>query len=419
MKLLILRSYFDPEIAASMYLINNLIEDFVGNGFEVEIHTPQPTRGVTKEVFKQYKNDRFEVRHSGKVKIFRFPMVREGKSTFSRAIRYLLCSLVYLYEGLLVKNFDILFIASTPPTMGVIGGLVRKIRRIPVVYSLQDIFPDSLISTGISYRGSILWNFGRIIENFTYRNVDCIIVPSKSFKSNLIEKKVQVEKIKVIYNWVDEKSVYPVNKNDNTLFEKFGIDRQKFIITYSGNFGLTQNLNMILEIAKDLEVFKDILFVLIGNGVLEDEIKKIVIKNKIENVKIFPFQDYSDISNVFSLGDVGLVISKANVGNNSIPSKTWSIMAAGRPVLASFDVDSELCSIVNDAKCGVCVPPDDFESLKREIIYLSKNPDISQELGNNGRNFIVSQLSRKESTSQYIQVINLIYKNRYLSSVSN
>jgi glycosyltransferase involved in cell wall biosynthesis len=338
-------------------------------------------------------------------------MIREGTSTFSRVIRYLLCSFVYFYKGLFSKDVDLIFLASTPPTMGLIGGLLKKIRKIPVVYVLQDIFPDSLISTGVTNRGSLLWEFGSLIEKFTYKNVDNIIVPSNNFKSNLLTKNVPIEKIYVILNWVDERSIFPTEKSDNDLFDKFGLNRNNFFVTYNGNLGLTQNIDMLIELSKDLEKYENLKFVLVGDGANKENLVKEIDTQNISNVKILPFQDYSDISKVFGLGDVGLVISKANVGVNSIPSKTWSIMLAEKPVLASFDLDSELCSIIKEANCGMCVPPDDPESLKNAIIHLYNNQELRNKMGRNGRDFVINNLSRCKSTSKYIQVINQCFEN--------
>ena len=126
---------------------------------------------------------------------------------------------------------------------------------------------------------------------------------------------------------------------------------------------------------------------------------------------LLPFQPYKNISHVFSLGDIGLILSKANVGQNSVPSKTWSIMSAERFVLASFDMKSELSSIILEADCGICVPPDDKEAFKNAIVELYNNRAMLVEKGRNGRRYILKNLTREKGTSKYIETIKKVFDN--------
>jgi glycosyltransferase involved in cell wall biosynthesis len=295
---------------------------------------------------------------------------------------------------------------STPPTNGMLGGILRKIKKVPFVYNLQDVFPDSLVNTGLSSKNSILWKIGRKIENFSYRNADKIIVISEDFKRNIMEKGVPENKIDVIYNWVDENAVSPIIRNENPIFDKYSLDREKFYITYCGNIGLTQNMDMLIEVAKELDLYENICFVLVGDGSYKSEIEKNMKKTKLKNMILLPFQPYEQISNVFSLGDVGLIISKANIGQNSVPSKTWSIMSAQRPVLASFDLNSELNKVIERADCGICVPPDDKKALKDAILFLYNNKEHRITKGENGRKYILENLTRAVGTAKYIKAFD-------------
>ena len=218
MKILFLASYFFPEKAASSYLSDNRNQAFADAGFEMEVYAPIPTRGISKEVREEYKKKRTEQRFEGEMQVFRFSLMREGKSPAGRAFRYFLCSAKHFYYALRAKNVDVMFISSTPPIQGAMAALVKKVTGVPVVYNLQDIFPDSLVGTGLARKGGLLWRIGRRIEDFTYRNADKIIVISEDFKRNIMAKGVPEEKIEVIYNWVDETAVVSVEKEKNPLF---------------------------------------------------------------------------------------------------------------------------------------------------------------------------------------------------------
>ena len=407
MRILNLCSYYDPEIAASSYIFDNIREAYAEAGHEMLLYAPMPTRGISAEVRKEYKKKKYEEKHDAKLKIYRFSMLREGTNTVGRACRYFCCNIAHFFKGLSAKEVDLIIISSTPPTQGALAALLKKFKKVPVVFYLQDIFPDSLVNAGLTKQGSLLWEIGRMIENFTYKNMDKIIVISEDMKQNIMAKGVLEEKIEVIYNWVDEKAVINVERGQNKLFDKYNLDRRKFYIAYCGNIGYSQNMDMLIEIAKELEKYQDIAFILVGEGAYKAEVEKQLEKKQVKNITLLPFQPYEDISHVFSLGDIGLIISKAGIGQNSVPSKTWSIMSAECPTLASFDIDSELSNIIRQAKCGICVQAGKKDALKEAILYLHSNVNEARIMGQNGRAFVIENLTRGIGAKKYVEIINL------------
>jgi glycosyltransferase involved in cell wall biosynthesis len=149
--------------------------------------------------------------------------------------------------------------------------------------------------------------------------------------------------------------------------------------------------------------------VLIGEGAYKVKVQEIIKEKQIKNVTLLPFQPYEDISHVFSLGDVGLVISKPGVGENSVPSKTWSILSASRPVLANFD-ENELKTIVNENQCGIFTKAGDKEAFKQAILELYRDKERCPQLGRNGRKFIMENLTRAVGTQKYVDVIKSFEK---------
>lgn len=407
MKILMLPTYFNPEQAASNYLSDNRDEAFAVAGFNMVNHVPTPCRGISSETRKKYSQKEFRKQTilNGHYHINRFPLYSEGKNPIMRAIRYSLCSLIQLFKAIRTKDVDCIFLVSTPPIQGVLGGVLKKIKKVPFVYNLQDIFPDSLAGTGLAKKDGLLWKMGRVLENFTYRNADKIIVISEDFKKNIMAKGVPEEKIVVVYNWVDQNAVIDVPRERNKLFDKYGLDRSKFYIEYSGNIGLTQNMDMLLEVMEELQTsYPDICLALVGEGAYKEQVEKIVADKQLKNVVMLPFQPYEDISHVFSLGDAGLVISKPGVGANSVPSKTWSIMSASRPVLANFD-ENELKDILAGNECGIFTKAGDKEAFKQSVITLYENRELCKEYGKNGRQFVMDNLTREVGTQKYVDVI--------------
>lgn len=412
MKVLQLTGYFLPEKAASIYLTENRLKAFAMAGFDTVIYASRPTRGLTDVEYEKYKYKKIETMYENKLTVHRFPMFREGKNPIIRALRYSLNWIIQLWYGLNEKNVDCIYLASTPPIQGMLGAFIKKFRKIPFVYNLQDIFPDSLAGTSLAKKGGLVWKIGRVIENFTYKHADKIIVISEDFKKNIMAKGVPEEKIVVVYNWVDQNAVVDIPREENKLFDKYGLDRSKFYITYSGNIGLTQNMDLLLEVASDMQQTNpQIHFVLIGEGAYKVQVEKIVGEKSLQNVSFLPFQPYEDISLVFSLGDAGLVISKPGVGSNSVPSKTWSIMSASRPVIANFD-ENELKSIITDNECGIFTKAGDKEAFKNAIITLYENKEKAVQMGKNGREFVMKNLTREVGTQKYVDVIKDVVNNR-------
>ena len=399
MKVLFPFAYYYPETCAGLYLVENVMAQAAGQGIESLMTVPTPTRNVPSNA----KWERVELQHNGKTTIRRFHLYGEGKNPILRALRYLLCEIIQT-GNCLFRCYDVAFIDSTPPIQGLKMPLIKWFRNKPIVYNAQDIFPDSLVGTGLTKENSIIWKIGRIVENITYKYSDKIIVISQDFKKNLLAKGVPEDKIVVVYNWVDEEAVKHVDREKNILFDRYGLDRSKFYITYSGNIGLTQNMDMLLEVAKELEAEPEIQFVLIGEGAYKNRVKEIIAERDISNVTLLPFQPYEEISHVFSLGDVGLVISKPGVGENSVPSKTWSILSASRPVLANFD-ENELQTIVNENQCGIFTKAGDKEAFKQAILELYRDKKRCERLGRNGREFILKNLTRAVGTQKYVDVI--------------
>ena len=346
-------------------------------------------------------------------------MFREGKNPILRAVRYILVNIIHYFKGIKAKDIDLISSGSTPPTQGLLCAAVKKKlskkykKNVPFVYNLQDIFPDSLVHTGLTKKGSILWKIGRKIEDKTYRAADKIVVISEGFKQNIMGKGVPEEKIVIIENWIDTNEVVYVPREENKLFDKYNLSRDKFYICYSGNVGHTQNMDMLLDIAKRIsEANSDIHFVILGEGAAKAHVAERVEAEKIENVTLLPFQDYSDISHVFSLGDMGLIISKKGVGSNSVPSKTWSIMSASRPVLASFDKEGDLDCVITDNNCGICISPDNTEEFYNTILSCYENREKLAEMGKNGRAYVETHLTKEIGTTKWVNLLKSVAENK-------
>ncbi len=416
LRILKLSSYYAPEQEASAHLTQDLEEAYINSGMIIENFVPTPTRGVSDEVRKKYKKIKYEEFYDGKIIIHRFSMFREGKNPILRALRYLLVNFKQYIKASRAKDIDLILSGSTPPTQGLLCSLVKKKlskryrKKVPMVFTLQDIFPDSLVTANMTKKGSLIWKIGRKIEDYTYKNADKIVVISEDFKRNIMEKGVPEDKIVVVPNWIDSEKVYPIDRKDNVLFSRYNLDPDKYYICYSGNIGHSQNMRMLLNTAKELKTeLPDIRFVLVGEGAAQEETAVAIKDEAIDNVIMLPFQPYEDIAHVFSLGDAGLIISKPGIGNSSVPSKTWSIMAAARPVICSFDEDSELSRLIKKVGCGVTAQAEDgTEAFKKVIRELYTHRSNNIEIGALGRTYVTEYLSKDKCVKMRIDTMKSV-----------
>lgn len=405
MKVIFPFSYYYPEQCAGIFVVDDLMHRLAAEGDESVIYVPTPTRNVREGV--EWK--RKEVHCDDKMVVKRFRMYGEGKNPVLRALRYCFCELVYLHH-LLWDKYDVAFIDSTPPIQGLKLPIVRLFRKCPVVYNAQDLFPDTLSGTGLAKKGGLLWKIGSWVARVTFNNTDKIIAISEDIKRTLVEEKgIPADKVVVVYNWVDSDAVVPIAKEENPLFEEFGLNREKFHVVYAGNLGNAQNINIVVDAAARLRDNENVEFVVFGSGGLESDIRARIETEGLKNLRLLPLQPVERVKYVYSLGDVCLVSCKEGLGGSAMPSKTWSILSCGRPVLANFD-EGELQMILTKNQLGVFTKAGDLEGFVEAISQLAAEPEKCEKMGARGRQFILDNLTKDAGTRKYAEVLRSVCK---------
>lgn len=405
-EILKLPPYSYPERISSSHLTEDLNKAFGKSGFHTTAYAPNPCRGIDETIRRKYKKIPHEKLEDGSIDLYRFPLFKEGKSPVRRALRYIICNIIQYRKGKKVKDVDVVFAGSTPPTQGLLCGSVAKSLskkygyHVPFLYHLQDVFPDTLVTSGLISKESIIWKIARIIEDKTYKLSDKIIVISDEIKANIISKGVPENKVIVIPNWIDTNEIKPIPREDNNLFEELGILRSRFIVVYAGNIGELQGLDALIEAAK---IIKEVEFIIFGEGCKKEE----YVKNceKIHNIHFYPLLGKSRISEVYSMGDLCYVGCKKGTGYGAFPSKTYSIMAAGTPILLNFDKDTTLWNMVEKNKSGICTKVGDINDLVSAIRMGMENKDYIESLGKNSRLICEKRYDKEHAV---LKIVNLV-----------
>jgi len=388
MKIWIHTMYFLPEFGSAPILMNELATDLATRGHEVEVITtlPRPPHNKkykTRPVIKEEKNG--------------YKVTRYLTNFTSHHIGRLIAWTVYTTATILnlfsVKKNDVLFLRLPPLQLGITGFFGRKLRKAKVILNVQDIHPDLSIESGL-LKNPMAIKMAKAFEKWIYDNSENILVISEGFKRNIVNKGIPQEKVKIIPNWVDTDLLKPLSK-DNAVARKFGLGN-KFVIMYSGTISISSiaTLGNILESARNLHSDTDVLFVIVGEGLKEPELKKKAAELGLKNVLFLPFQPYEDLPHLLASSDVLLVPLDKEKSLLSVPSKLYNFMAAGRPILGLARADSEVKSLIDETGCGVCVPPEDIQKISRAIGELKNNGDWCRMMAENARRFAVENYAK-------------------------
>lgn len=397
-KVLLLTQWFDPEPTFKGLVF---AKELLDQGFDVEVLTGFPNYPGGR-VYPGYRVRWIQREIMEGVHVTRVPLYpSHDQSALKRAFNYvsfLLSSLIY---GLFfARRFDVIYAYHPPLSVGITASLLKIFRRKPLVYDVQDMWPDTLKATGMLGNERLLSLIGKVCD-WVYRRSDAIVVLSPGFKKLLIERGVPTEKIEIIYNWADEKSLQsPAGSLPNDF-----PGATRFKILFAGNMGKAQALDTILESAAILKAHHSpATFVLVGGGV---ETERLKLKSKelgLDNVQFIAPMPMSQIGTVLQAADVLLVHLRKNpLFKITIPSKTQAYMAAGKPIL--MGVDGDAAELIAQSQSGWIIPSENAQVLALEVTKLIKlMPDDLKAKGKQAKSFYERELSVKVGVGRFADI---------------
>ena len=328
------------------------------------------------------------------------PFAGKTKSNLlRRAVGFILFSYLVglraLFAGKVWRRVDGVLAMSPPLTLGLIGWHTKLFRGGKLVFNIQDIFPDAAIETGAITNKKII-SFASWLERTSYKCSDSVVLLSDDLANNVQSKLEQKfhKRVKVIPNFVDTQAITPMSRMTKYRTE-LGID-DALVVMYAGNVGFSQSLEMLVSAARELP---QLIFVINGEGAARESLKKSA--HGLSNVRFGDYQDVSRLSEVLATGDIHVVPLKRGLGSVSVPSKTYSILASGRPVLAAVDLDTEVPRILVAADAGVCVEPDNSAAFISALRAMTLDPKTLSEMGERGRKWVENHASPASVAQRY------------------
>ncbi|MCK5563835.1 MAG: glycosyltransferase family 4 protein [Planctomycetes bacterium] len=405
MKILFIEHYFQPE--PNFFVGLPFAKALMDAGHEVQVLTGFPNYPGGK-IYDGYKVKFMQRETMDGVPVIRLPIYpSHNKSSIKRILSYTSLSLSQSLIGpFAVKDADVAFVSQGPATIGLPAIVHKLFRRIPFVYNIMDLWPDSLASTGMLNNKALL----KIVNtwcNFVYKRASMIVAISPGMKQILIERGVPEEKIEVVYNWCDSSLICREEPNQE-LARELGMDG-KFNILFAGGMGKAQAIGSVIEAARLLEKDKpDIQFVFIGSGVEVESLKQRVAELSLSNVIFHPLKPISEIGSILRIADVLLVHLRDDpLFRITVPSKTQAYLATGRPVL--MGVKGDASKLVEDAKAGLRCEPENSKDIAEKVLkfYEMDRGDL-QEMGDNGMDYYDKNLSFEFASQRYIEIFESV-----------
>ncbi len=406
-KILIHSIAFSPDCVSTAYLYNDIANGFKENGFEVIVLTTTPHYNIVKgEIEKQPLRRKwlgiyYESYYNG-IKVFHVPQ-KKFKSSFLRMIGFIYWHIISTFLGLAQKNISAILSPSPPLTIGAVNLLIAKLKRAKVIYNVQEIYPDFLIEQGGLKSGFVI-KILKMLEKFVYNQSDAVTTIDDIFYKAIIGRFNNKSKLHIIPNFVDTKLYKPLEKTN--LDSKLFLKNDHLKLMYAGNIGHAQDWQPFLQAAIQLRN-DPIDFYVIGEGVMKRYVEENVLKYKLSNVHILPYQPREKMPQLLAFADLQFIFMSKEMEEHGFPSKVYTIMACAKPLLVCSGFNTPIVNFLKDHNCSKIIAGGDIEEITNEIVgFLRSISKIElNEMGQKGLNVITKHYSKEVVVMKYISLV--------------
>jgi colanic acid biosynthesis glycosyl transferase WcaI len=412
MKILYVSQYFPPEMGAPAARAAELARYWVQEGHEVTVLTgfPNHPTGVVPAEYRRKLRRLFIRENLDGVNVVRtwllpFP---NGKA-YERILNYSSFCASASTTGMFVSRPDVLIATSPQLLVGLSGWWLARTKRVPFVFEVRDLWPESLAAVGMGNPDSMLNRSLGSIAGFLYKRSEHVVVVTSAFKEHLIQNwRLSPEKISIVENGV-ESDLFCPRVNNADLRTKLG-GEGKFVVAYIGTMGMAHGLESLVQAATELQTTApDVLFLMVGEGSDKERVINCARSQGLTNMRFVGQQPREKVPEFISISDACLVLlKKADLFKTVVPTKMLEFMSCARPII--LGVDGQARKIMDQAGAGVYVEPENVAALVQVITRLAANPVLRETLGRNGRRHIVENFTRQQTASAYIGVLERVVK---------
>jgi glycosyltransferase involved in cell wall biosynthesis len=411
-KILYVSQYFPPEMGAPAARASELAQHWAEAGHDVSVLTgfPNHPTGVVPEEWRGRLRGLTCREKAGRVNVFRtwlWPL--PNRKAHERMRNYASFCLSAAVRGLSLPRPDVIIATSPQLLVGLSGWYIAFAKRVPLVFEVRDLWPESLSAVGAGGEGSMLHKSLAAVAGFLYKRSNHIVVVTSAFKDHLIQHRhVPAEKISLVENGVETDLFAPSSAEARASLRRELGAEDKFLVCYIGTMGMAHGLETLLEAADQLrEQDPRVLFLLIGEGAEKQKIKDLAESRGLRNVRFLDQRPRESIPAFISASDACLVLlKKTEIFKTVIPTKMLEFMACARPVI--LGVDGQARKILEDAEAGLSIEPENAAALTAAIERLAADDELGHALGSKGREYIVRHSSRRQTAQDYIEVLEKV-----------
>lgn len=409
MRILLITAYFPPDVGSASHLFFELGGAFKKRGHEVEVVTGFPAYHAMGDL-SRYERRRWMNERMEGMNVTRIRVPELARDTpLGRGLWQFTCAGAFALAGLRIARPDAALVYSPPLPLGLTALALRLLRGTPHVINVQDLFPQSAIDLGLLRSRPLIRMFERL-ESLVYRRADAVTVHSDGNRRHVLEHGGPPATTEVMHNSVDTGHIRP-GPRENELSRELGLDG-RFVASFAGIMGRSQDLGVILDAAKRLEDDGRILFLLAGEGVEKERMMAKSGEMGLDNVRWMPMLPRERYPLLLHLSDVCLTTLHADVKTPVVPSKILSAMAAGRPVVASLDLEGDAPRLIEEAGAGYSLPPEDGAALADTLRRLAGDSELCRRLGESGRRYAEKHLSPESVAVRYEGIFDRITGSR-------
>lgn len=384
MNITVICPHFAPDVAPTGEVMTAIVTELIERGHRLHIVTALPWyRHHSLEPGWEGQLWRDERTQWGRItRIHPFPA--DKSDLVRRALAFGGFTFLAAVLASVGERPDVVLAMSPPLTLGPAGWLVARRFDVPFVFNIQDVFPDVAVELGMLTDARVI-AASRWVERFSYRRADVVTVLSDDLADNVGAKiGAGTAKVRVIPNFVDTDRIKPAER-ENSYRREYDLVGKR-VVMYAGNVGLSQSLDLVLDAARAFVDEPDVVFVVNGGGVARDDL--VARAAGMDNVRFVDMQPRERLPEVLAAADVHVVPLKVGLARSSVPSKLYSILAAGRPVVASVDPGTEVDKTIQRARAGLSVPPGNPEAFVGALDEVLASPERAVEMGMSGRRFV-------------------------------
>lgn len=399
--LIIDRFYFPDEQATSVYLTE--LTASLKDEFQFEVLCGPPA------VVTENNSQALSPSRVYSVPTFGFPK----RFLFSRFLNDLSFLVSALFRGIFIPRPDLVLSQTSPPGVWWVGFLLSRWHRAQWVHVFQDIFPDNL--KALSGRGDgVFFTCLDKMSSFPIHRANRIIVVGEDMKEKLTRKGFPPSTISQTHNWVDLEFIRPLPKRNR--FSEGHQLTEKFVVLYAGNFGRIYNFEDLLDAAAQLQDDSRIQFVLVGEGALKEKLIRECNLRKLRNVSILPFEPRSRLPEVLASADAGVILLQRGMAGLSVPSKIYSLLASGRPILACVEEESDIARMIHESQSGFVIPPGKPEELVQAVKELFEKSKLRYEMEQSARRFAEEKNFQSRAFQDYRRTFREIFRSQRLEA---